>query len=828
MRRTLLPILLTLAGLAYGKPVKVYILAGQSNAEGHGHNATLAKNEPDLMKARDDVWCFYAGKVPGPLRPGYGFRYETFGPELMIGHVLGDAMDNEIIILKSAVGGTTLHRQWRSPSAVKRAGGEVGPLYNIMMRRAHNLLANLHDLYPPYRGQGFELGGFIWFQGENDTCAKEEDGTGFWEFYQDNLTDLIHDVRTDLGAPELPVLIIKINDACWERGGAGPVLRAAQEYVAKTVPNVAMAVTKDLDSGYHYNTPSYVTLGARSGRAMLPLATKRTATLLPPFSKAKVYSKEADVLAAGKRFNARIARGGEPDVDGLTEGLLGYWKFDEGQRREARSAQPGGSVGRIHARSQVWVRGKFGRGVKLVKNERIEFADFKEPLGPKGAVESFSVAFWLKTPCKEGPCRVGKGAGKPITFDNKNWFLSQQSNVAGWDVREFDVDGAVSFCAAFEGGVPKGIWGQPGLYGDGVEWHHVVAVYDRAEKTMTLYRDGEPNRRGATPLPDGGIAPADAPLTVGGQMLEHVDTNYQVYDELAIWSRALTEAEAKALYNGGRGAEIIVTNELERKTLPELHGILESHIDANVRHDAVAALEKRGDDARPVLMAALRDKTPFVRYRAAEALADNFGADILPDMLKALKDPDPDMRRIATTALKFLGRKAVPAAPALTRVLKDKAFDVREGAADALGAMGPLAADAVPRLVKVLRNDDEWWVAHSAYHALTRIGTADALEAVMDKLNTEKHPVMWHEFGKLREAMLASENAEMLVPLFVRWIESGDKRKVQRAADALRGLPPSAEVAPAIKKRLAAGELDDRTRRSLEDLLKRLDKTPVK
>ena len=233
---------------------------------------------------------------------------------------------------------------------------------------------------------------------------------------------------------------------------------------------------------------------------------------------------------------------------------------------------------------------------------------------------------------------------------------------------------------------------------------------------------------------------------------------------------------------------------------------------------------------RPLLLEVLRDKTPYVRYRAAEVLAGNFGAEIIPDVRKALRDPDPDVRRMATTALKFLGRRATPTVPALIKALGDTSFDVREGAADALGAIGPLAEDAVPRLITLLRKDPEWWVGHSAYYALARIGTPQALEAVMDKLNTEKHPVIWHEFGRLRDAMLTSANASALIPVFTRWVANGDRRKVQRAADSLRRFPLAIEAIPVVKKRLDAQEpdeskkLDDRTRRSLQDLLKRLER----
>ena len=71
------------------KPVKVYLMAGQSNMEGKATYAwKVAEENADLAKPRDDVWCVYAGWVSGPLRPGWGGQAsneKAFGPELVMG-----------------------------------------------------------------------------------------------------------------------------------------------------------------------------------------------------------------------------------------------------------------------------------------------------------------------------------------------------------------------------------------------------------------------------------------------------------------------------------------------------------------------------------------------------------------------------------------------------------------------------------------------------------------------------------------------------------------------------------------------------------------------
>ena len=104
---------------------------------------------------------------------------------------------------------------------VKRIGGDIGPLYERLLHHTHSLVTHLDELYPRYEGQGYELAGLIWFQGEND-CF------GTFPYYEDLFVDFVHDVRRDLGVSNLPIFIAKINDA-W-CGEGGEVIRRANEH----------------------------------------------------------------------------------------------------------------------------------------------------------------------------------------------------------------------------------------------------------------------------------------------------------------------------------------------------------------------------------------------------------------------------------------------------------------------------------------------------------------------------------------------------------------------------------------------------------------------
>jgi hypothetical protein len=142
-------------------PVKVFILAGQSNMEGQGavsaedkdHRqlpGTLTSLLSDPAKAapfkhlkngkgewtvREDVWVYSqtgTGVAKGGLTLGYGWaagNKNIFGPELQFGHVMGNYLTNQVLIIKTAWGGKSLYKDFRPPSS----GGEVGPCYTKML-----------------------------------------------------------------------------------------------------------------------------------------------------------------------------------------------------------------------------------------------------------------------------------------------------------------------------------------------------------------------------------------------------------------------------------------------------------------------------------------------------------------------------------------------------------------------------------------------------------------------------------------------------------------------------------------------------------------------
>ena len=135
-------------------PVKVFILAGQSNMQGHGKvpmdenknggQGTLEymvkkSKQKELYKhtvdengkwvVRNDVWISYMGKKGG-LTVGYGAGGDRIGPEFQFGHVMGQKLENQVLIIKIAWGGKSLAKDFRPPSS----GGEVGPYYKDLIK----------------------------------------------------------------------------------------------------------------------------------------------------------------------------------------------------------------------------------------------------------------------------------------------------------------------------------------------------------------------------------------------------------------------------------------------------------------------------------------------------------------------------------------------------------------------------------------------------------------------------------------------------------------------------------------------------------------------
>jgi len=268
-------------------PVRVFLMAGQSNMEGYGPlndreagdwegsislNAliTAGMEAVAILDPRDDVYVEFGGDghtPPGMLRPGFGATPYFFGPELGMGEVLGEALIEPIVMFKSATGGTTLGGDWRPPSA----GGGTGRLYDAMTTSFRDFMeGDLALTFPAaLEAGGYELAGFVWLQGWND---QFEDG--FVGQYEDNLVALVNDVRAAVGVPDLPAIIVEGPTLQEELRAAR---RAAIARLELEQPGRSLYVaTEDLveeeipgNFHFHFNAHAYLEVGRRTARAIL-------------------------------------------------------------------------------------------------------------------------------------------------------------------------------------------------------------------------------------------------------------------------------------------------------------------------------------------------------------------------------------------------------------------------------------------------------------------------------------------------------------------------------------------------------------------------------
>ena len=281
--------------------VKVFVLAGQSNMQGHGKVAAderanggkgslewLVKNPATENKysglvdeqggwvERPDVQIVYLDRK-GNLSPGFGHREGYIGPELGFGQVVGNAFESPVLLIKVAWGGKSLAKDFRPPSA----GGEVGPYYKELLKLIRQTLRDAPTLFPHYSDCEFELAGFGWHQGWNDRVNQ-----AFNDRYEENMVHFINDIRKDLENSGLPFVIAETGMSGWEEKHPRAVsLMKAQAAVAQREAfrgNVGFVGTKDFfrpqnvspsGQSYHWNSnaETYYLIGEGMGQSMLKL-----------------------------------------------------------------------------------------------------------------------------------------------------------------------------------------------------------------------------------------------------------------------------------------------------------------------------------------------------------------------------------------------------------------------------------------------------------------------------------------------------------------------------------------------------------------------------
>jgi hypothetical protein len=288
----------------------VFLLAGQSNMQGqgvvdmdhpdyyNGGKGTLVRvmeqtKTPGLYShlkdkegkwiEREEAFIRYRNKQ-GVMTGGVSIGFTGYGsmnnrhhigPELQIGHRLGNYLKEPVLLIKTAWGGKSLHKDFRPPSA----GGETGEYYQKMLFEVKEALDHYRDEFPALKNRKPKWGGFIWFQGWNDMFDPDA-----LSEYENNLVHLVKDVRVHLKEANLPVVVGELGNMGEEAGEKLKMIRMAQRRACerkewkgtvsfvKTTPFARpKEESPNIGHGHHWfgNAESYFLIGDALGREMV-------------------------------------------------------------------------------------------------------------------------------------------------------------------------------------------------------------------------------------------------------------------------------------------------------------------------------------------------------------------------------------------------------------------------------------------------------------------------------------------------------------------------------------------------------------------------------
>jgi hypothetical protein len=312
------------------KPVKVFILMGQSNMVGLGKIQAGGKGgsagalEPAVKEKKkypyllDEAgnWAerkdvrfvrVMSGKGAGGMQL---FNNEwmtvksckTIGPEFGIAHFVGDAIDAPVMILKSCIGNRSLGWDLLPPGSAPyefegktipgyrgtetnpKGNGEkvegawyAGKQYDDDVSYAKTVLSDLNKYFPG--AAKYEVAGFFFWQGEKDAGSAAHAAN-----YEKNLVVFIKQLRKEFNAPEAKFVLATMGESKKGGGGNGGKVLEGQLAVdgnsgkyPEFKGNVATVYTNPMAQGgsgnghYGGNSEVYMDVGEAMGKAMAEL-----------------------------------------------------------------------------------------------------------------------------------------------------------------------------------------------------------------------------------------------------------------------------------------------------------------------------------------------------------------------------------------------------------------------------------------------------------------------------------------------------------------------------------------------------------------------------
>ncbi len=253
--------------------------------------------------ARDDVW--YRGVVTAVGNRWLGVSGGRIGPEIGFGHVVGNHCEEPVLILKTSQGNRSLSWDFLTPGSKRfEYGGKIyagykesplswdkgttpkpinwyaGKQYDDCFGAAHQVLDDFDKEFPHWKGRGYEIEGFAWWQGDKDRYV---DGHAFQ--YEKNLVRLIKTLRKEFNAPKAKFVVATLGQTPKDAlpGNDKLILDAqlAVDGATGKYPefkgNVSTVYTHPLSQGgasnshYDGNAQTYMDVGVAMGEAMVEL-----------------------------------------------------------------------------------------------------------------------------------------------------------------------------------------------------------------------------------------------------------------------------------------------------------------------------------------------------------------------------------------------------------------------------------------------------------------------------------------------------------------------------------------------------------------------------
>jgi alpha-galactosidase len=311
---------------------------------------------------------------------------KSIGPELGFGHVLGTYHDEQVLLIKTAQGNRSLGFDFRPPSSGRTdADNKFEAVeYKLMVEGVRKTLDNIDKVVPGYKGQGYEIAGFVWFQGHKDSYTEQAIAE-----YEKHLVNLINDVRKEFKTPKLPAVVATVGFGGHNMPDKFLRILKAQMAVgnAKQHPEYAGTVatvdTRDFwrevdesptNQDYHYNrnAETYMLIGDALGRAMVGLLGGNAEPLPQPARPKRVAQQEAsepsdEEKAAAQRALAPII------LDGIAASYVANPRYNKSLIQEAAGERP--------QRANQFLRGSLYGLINCYRAAGINNHDWR-PFGP--------------------------------------------------------------------------------------------------------------------------------------------------------------------------------------------------------------------------------------------------------------------------------------------------------------------------------------------------------------------------------------------------------------------------------------------------------------